>query len=186
MLDHALIMVTIILIVNVVYVSMFTIRMILTLKGRRYVAAFVSMFEIIVYIFGLGLVLDNLNEIQNVIAYALGYGIGVVVGSIIEEKLALGYITVNVISGNPDLNFTRRLREKGYGVTSWSAYGMDGDRLSMQILTPRKYELRLYEEIKMIDPKAFIISYEPKQIHGGFWVKQVRKGKLLNPKKKQQ
>jgi uncharacterized protein YebE (UPF0316 family) len=163
---------------------MFTIRMILTLKGRRYIAAFVSMFEIVVYIFGLGLVLDNLNEIQNVIAYALGYGIGVVVGSIIEEKLALGYITVNVISGNPDLSFTRLLREKGYGVTSWSAYGMDGDRLAMQILTPRKYELKLYEDIKLIDPKAFIISYEPKQIHGGFWVKQVRKGRLFNPKKK--
>jgi uncharacterized protein YebE (UPF0316 family) len=184
LLDNALMMVAIILIVNVVYVSMFTIRMILTLKGRRYIAGFVSMFEIIVYIFGLGLVLENLNEIQNVIAYALGYGIGVVVGSIIEEKLALGYITVNVISTNPDLNFTRRLREKGYGVTSWSAYGMDGDRLTMQILTPRRYELRLYEEIKTIDPKAFIISYEPKQIYGGFWVKQVRKGRLLNPKKK--
>ncbi len=177
-------MVSIILIINVVYVSMFTIRMILTLKGRRYIAAFVSMFEIVVYIFGLGLVLDNLNEIQNVIAYALGYGIGVVIGSIIEEKLALGYITVNVVSGNPDLNFTRRLREKGYGVTSWSAYGMDGDRLSMQILTPRKYELKLYEEIKTIDPKAFIISYEPKQIYGGFWVKHVRKGALLKPRHK--
>ncbi|HAM80973.1 DUF2179 domain-containing protein [Ornithinibacillus bavariensis] len=184
MLDNALIMVAIILIVNVVYVSMFTIRMILTLKGRRYIAGLVSMFEIIVYIFGLGLVLDNLNEIQNVIAYALGYGIGVVIGSIIEEKLALGYITVNVISTNPDLNFTRRLREKGYGVTSWSAYGMDGDRLAMQILTPRRYELTLYEEIKNIDPKAFIISYEPKQIYGGFWVKQVRKGRLLSPRRK--
>ncbi|WP_096271608.1 DUF2179 domain-containing protein [Paucisalibacillus globulus] len=184
MLENALVMVVIILLVNVVYVSMFTIRMILTLKGRRYVAAFVSMFEIVVYIFGLGLVLDNLNEIQNVIAYALGYGIGVVVGSMIEEKLALGYITVNVISGNPDLSFTRQLRDKGYGVTSWSAYGMDGDRLAIQILTPRKYELKLYEDIKTIDPKAFIISYEPKQIHGGFWVKQVKKGRLFHPKKK--
>ena len=184
LLENAVVMVVIILLVNVVYVSMFTIRMILTLKGRRFVAAFVSMFEIVVYIFGLGLVLDNLNEIQNVIAYALGYGIGVVVGSMIEEKLALGYITVNVISGNPDLSFTRQLRDKGYGVTSWSAYGMDGDRLAMQILTPRKYELKLYEDIKTIDPKAFIISYEPKQIHGGFWVKQVRKGRLFNPKKK--
>ncbi|MUK88453.1 DUF2179 domain-containing protein [Ornithinibacillus sp. L9] len=184
MLSNAFVMVAIIFVINVVYVSFLTIRMILTLKGKRYIAGFVGMFEIVVYVVGLGLVLDNLNEIQNVVAYALGYGIGVIVGSIIEEKLALGYITVNVISGNPDLNFTRRLREKGYGVTSWSAYGMDGDRLSMQILTPRKYELRLYEEIKTIDPKAFIISYEPKQIHGGFWVKQVRKGRLLNPKKK--
>lgn len=184
MLSNAYIMVLIILAINIVYVSFSTIRMILTLKGRRYLAAFVSMFEVVVYILGLGLVLDNLNQIQNIIAYAVGFGIGVVVGTKIEEKLALGYITVNVISSNPDIEFTRRLREKGYGVTSWFAYGMDGDRLAMQILTPRKYELRLYETIKVMDPKAFIISYEPKQIHGGFWVKQVRKGRLFNPKKK--
>lgn len=184
LLGNALIMVAIIFAVNVVYVSLMTVRMILTLKGRRYIAAFVSMFEVVIYIVGLGLVLENLNEIQNLIAYALGYGIGLIIGSIIEEKLALGYITVNVVSGNPDLEFTRKIREKGYGVTSWSSYGMDGDRLSMEILTPRKYELRLYETIQSIDPKAFIISYEPKRIHGGFWVKQVRKGRLMNPKKK--
>ncbi len=177
-------MVAIIFVINVVYVTLSTIRMILTLKGRRYIAAFVSMFEIVIYVVGLGLVLDNLNEIQNLVAYAIGFGTGVIVGTKIEEKLALGYITVNVVSSNPDLKFTRKIREKGYGVTSWSSYGMDGDRLSMQILTPRKYELRLYEMIKEIDPKAFIISYEPKQIYGGFWVKQVRKGSLMKPKKK--
>lgn len=175
-------MVGIILIINIVYVTFSTMRMILTLKGRRYLAAFVSMFEVVIYILGLGLVLDNLNQIQNLIAYAVGFAIGIIVGSIIEEKLALGYITVNVVSTNPDLKFTRKLRDKGYGVTSWSSYGMEGDRLSMQILTPRKYELKLYESIKEIDPKAFIISYEPKQIRGGFWVKQVRTGKLFKDK----
>lgn len=186
MLDNAYTMVAIIFIINIAYVSFFTIRMILTLKGRRLIAAFVGMIEIVIYVVGLGLVLDNLNEIQNLIAYALGFGIGVIVGSVIEEKLALGYITVNVVSSNPDIEFTRKLREKGYGVTSWFAYGMEGDRLSMQILTPRKYELRLYETIKNLDPKAFIISYEPTQIHGGFWVKQVRTGRLLNPKRDKQ
>jgi uncharacterized protein YebE (UPF0316 family) len=48
----------------------------------------------------------------------------------------------------------------------------------MQILTPRKYEEPLYRLIKEIDPKAFIIAYEPKTIYGGFWVKSVRKGRL--------
>ncbi len=33
--------------------------------------------------------------------------------------------------------------------------------------------------IKEIDPKAFVVSHEPKTIHGGFWVKTVRKGKLF-------
>lgn len=178
MLSNTYVVVMIILVINIVYVSFFTMRMILTMKGRRYIAALVSMVEVVIYIIGLGLVLENLNEIQNIIAYALGYGIGVIIGMKIEEKLALGYITVNVVSSNPDIAFTRKLREKGYGVTSWFSYGMEGDRLSMQILTPRKYELQLYETIHSLDPKAFIISYEPKHIHGGFWVKQVRRGRL--------
>ncbi|MFC2949491.1 DUF2179 domain-containing protein [Virgibacillus sediminis] len=183
MLENAVVMVSIILVINIVYVSLSTVRMILTLKGRRYIAAFVSMFEIVIYVVGLGLVLDNLDQIQNLIAYAVGFGLGVIIGTKIEEKLALGYITVNVVSSNPDIEFTRKLRDRGYGVTSWYSYGMDGDRLSMQILTPRKYELQLYQTIQEIDQKAFIISYEPKQIHGGFWVKQVRRGRLMNPRK---
>lgn len=185
MLDNAYMMVTIILIINIVYVSFFTVRMILTLKGRKYSAAFVSMFEVVIYILGLGLVLDNMDAIQNVVAYAVGYGTGVIVGMKIEEKLALGYITVDVVSSHPDIEFTRKLRNKGYGVTSWFSYGMDGDRLSMRILTPRKYERKLYETIQEIDSKAFIVSYEPTQINGGFWAKQVRTGNLFRKKKKQ-
>jgi hypothetical protein len=56
----------------------------------------------------------------------------------------------------------------------------------MQILTPRKYELKLSETIKEFDPKAFIIAYDPKQIYGGFWVNQVRRGRLMDPKKRKQ
>src|SRR5690625_5594020 len=102
----------------------------------------------------------------------------------IEETLALGYITVNVISSTPDLDVTRKVRDEGDGVTSWISYGMEGDRLSMQILTPRKYEILLYEKIKDIDPKAFIISYEQTQINGGLWLKKERKGNLSQKKKR--
>lgn len=173
-------MVVIILAINIVYVSFFTIRMILTLKGQRYLAALISMVEVVIYVIGLGLVLDNLNEIQNLIAYAVGYGIGVIVGMKIEEKLALGYITVNVITKEYDKDLPKNLRAQGYGVTSWAANGLEGDRMALQILTPRKYELKLYQTIKELDPKAFIIAYEPKTIYGGFWVKSVKKGRLFS------
>lgn len=172
-------MVFIIFVINIVYVTFFTIRMILTLKGYRYIAAAVSTVEILIYVLGLGLVLDNLNEIQNLLAYAIGYGCGVIIGTKIEEKMALGYITVNVITADEDKVLPKRLRDLGYGVTDWSANGLEGNRSALQILTPRKYELKLYTEIKELDPKAFIISYEPKAIHGGFWVKSVKRGKLF-------
>lgn len=174
-LSNAYGIVIIILVINIVYVSFSTIRMILTLKGRRYLAAFVSIFEMIIYIMGLSIVLDNLNGIQNIVAYAVGFALGIICGSAIEERLALGYITVNVVSGNPDLPFGDKLRKEGFGVTSWRSSGRDGDRLSMQILAPRKQETKLYRIVKEIDPGAFLVSYEPKSIQGGFWVKQVRK-----------
>lgn len=178
--SSAILMVLIIFSINIIYVTFFTLRMILTLKGFRYIAALISVVEVLVYIVGLGLVLDNLNEIQNLVAYALGYGTGVIIGTKIEEKMALGYIMVNVITTNTETNMSEILREEGYGVTNWDAHGLDGDRMAMQILTPRKYELKLYTKLKEIDPKVFIIAYEPKSIHGGFWVKNVKKGNLFS------
>ena len=175
MLQNAIIMVVIILVINIVYVSLFTMRMILTLKGFRYLAAFVSIFEILVYVLGLSMVLNNLNQIQNLIAYALGYGIGVMIGMKIEEKLALGYVTVKVITSKVKENIADRIRSKGYGVTHWVAHGKEGERMMMEILTPRKNEWSLIDTIKELDPYAFIVSHEPKAFHGGFWVRAIRK-----------
>ncbi|ALC87875.1 MULTISPECIES: DUF2179 domain-containing protein [Bacillaceae] len=182
MTSTAISMVLIIFAINIVYVTLSTTRMILTLKGYRYVAALISIIEVVVYIVGLGLVLDNLNEIHNLIAYALGFGTGIVVGSKLEEKMSLGYIMVNAISteSESEINLSTLLREEGYGVTSWTANGLEGARQALQILTPRKDEAKLYNRLKEIDPKIFIIAYEPKTIHGGFWVKRVRRGKLFS------
>ncbi|HET6873008.1 MAG TPA: DUF2179 domain-containing protein [Sporolactobacillaceae bacterium] len=176
MLHNGLMMIAIIFIINIVYVSFFTIRMILTLKGYRYLAAFVSIFEVLIYVLGLGLVINHLDQIQNLVAYALGYGIGVICGMKIEEKLALGYITVNVITSRVRENFSEMIRKKGYGVTEWVANGRQGERLMMEILTPRRNELDLIDTIKDLDPHAFIVSHEPKSFYGGFWVKAIRKG----------
>lgn len=168
-------MVIIILTINIVYVSFFTIRMILTLKGQKFLAAALSSIEVMIYIVGLGLVLDNLNEIQNLVAYAVGYALGVLLGSKIEEKLALGYVTVSVITNRYDEPLPNKLRDEGYGVTSWMGEGRDGPRLMMEILTRRKEQKDLYNHIIAFDSKAFIISHEPRHFHGGFWVRGIKR-----------
>lgn len=164
-----------IFVINIVYVSFNTIRMILTMKGEYYAASFISLFEIVMYVVGLGLVLTRLSDIQNIIAYALGFAVGIIVGMKIEDKLALGYITVNVITGDFTQNLPEQLRQRGYGVTHWITYGRGGERLMMEILTPRKWEKYLYQRVNDLDPSAFLISHEPKAFHGGFWVKAIRR-----------
>ena len=171
-------MVLAIFIINVAYVTCLTMRTILTLKGYRYVAAIVSFVEVLVYVVGLGLVMSSLDQIQNIVAYAFGFSIGIIVGMKIEEKLALGYTVINVTSSAYELDLPKQLRDLGYGVTHYTAYGRDGNRLIMQILTPRRVEFKLIETIKQIDDKAFIVAYEPRTIHGGFWAKGLKTKKL--------
>ncbi|KKO53140.1 hypothetical protein XI25_15425 [Paenibacillus sp. DMB20] len=157
--------------INVVYVSIFTLRLILMIKGRRGLASFLAMIEVFVYLMGLNLVLQNVDNPWNMAAYCLGFGLGVYMGSRIEEYLALGYLVVQVIVDSLETELPVKLREKGYGVTSWQADGKDGKRLVLQVLVKRKNEKRLMETLKRLSPHAFIISHEPKNFKGGFWVK---------------
>ncbi|MBO2945589.1 DUF2179 domain-containing protein [Paenibacillus sp. F411] len=157
--------------INVVYVSIFTLRLILMIKNRRALASFLSMAEVFVYLMGLNLVLQNLDNPFNMAAYCLGFGLGVYLGSRIEEYLALGYLVVQVIVDSLELDLAAELRDKGYGVTSWTADGKEGKRLVLQVLVKRSNERRLMDTLKKLSPHAFIISHEPKNFKGGFWVK---------------
>lgn len=173
----AVAMVVVIFLINIVVITLYTMRMILTIKGYRYVAAVVSIAEVVTYVIGLGLVLNNIDQVQNVIAYALGHGTGIIVGMKVEEKLALGYTMVNVITNDTQTRLPQQLRERGYGVTDWEANGLNGNRQAMQILTQRKNEFKLQQLIRELDPKAFIISYEPRTIFGGFSIRRTEQQK---------
>lgn len=164
-----------IFLIQIVYVSAYTLRMILTLKGQKYIAALISMGEIVIYVLGLNLVLRYLTQPSALIVYAVGYGLGVLLGAWIEEKIALGYVTVKVICNQMGGNVANALRDRGYGVTAWVGSGRDGDRLVMEILAKRKNQKLLYQTILELDPKAFVITVEPKQFHGGFWTRSIKK-----------
>lgn len=164
--------------INFFYVTISTIRFMLTMKGYRLVAPLLSMVEITIYIVGLSLVLNRLSNPINLFVYALGYAVGVSVGIKIEDRLALGYIMTTVIlpaDTEEERALPKVLRDNGYGVTQSHAEGLSGERLVLEILSPRKNERDLYQLIKSIEERAFIITYEPKYISGGFWTKKVRK-----------
>lgn len=164
----------IILGVQVAYVSMYTIRMIFTLKGRYYLASLLSMFEIFVYMSGLTLVLNKLDNPWNLFAYCLGYGLGIMTGSIIEEKMALGYVMVQIITCRDNACAAEKLREEGYGVTTWLAEGRDSDRLVLEVMAKRKSEPNLYKMVDYLCPDAFVFSHEPRHFRGGYGIQKVR------------
>ena len=87
-------MLAMIFIINFAYITLNTIRFMLTMKGYRVIAPLVSMAEITIYVLGLSMVLNRLDNPLNLLVYALGYAVGISVGIKIEDYLALGYIMV--------------------------------------------------------------------------------------------
>jgi uncharacterized protein YebE (UPF0316 family) len=170
-----LVLILSIMAINIAYVSIFTLRLILVIKGRRGAASFLAMAEVFIYLAGLNLVLNNLSDPIHMAAYCVGFGLGVYLGSRIEEYLALGYSVVQVITESDKSTLPDKLRGFGYGVTTWTADGRDGRRLVMQVLVKRSNERKLLSSIMMIAPKAFVISHEPRQFKGGFWAKMIER-----------
>ena len=163
-----------ILIVQIAYVSISTLRLIIMMKGNRNLASLISFAEVFIYILGLSAVLDNMDTWYNFFVYCLGFAIGVYTGALIEEKMAMGYVMVQVTTKREDSNMAQKLRDEGFGVTAWLAEGLTGDRLMLNVLTKRNRQRELLKNIQEIDPQAFVISYEPKTFVGGFWVKRVQ------------
>lgn len=166
-------LIIVIVVINIVYVSLSTIRFIFMMKGRRVLAGGLSMVEVFTYIMGLDIALKNIHKPINLIAYCVGWGIGVYLGSKIEEWLALGYVTVQIIVDNGQTNLPVQLRTCGFGVTNWVAEGRDGPRLAMLVLAKRSHEKRLMDLLSQIAPRAFVVSHDPKTFRGGFWAKRL-------------
>lgn len=143
------------------------------IKGLRAHAASLSIVEVFVFIMGLSIILNNLDSPWKIAAYCLGYAMGVFLGSVIEEKMALGYITAEVIVDSLNSTFPEELRNHGFGVTCWSAQGRDGQRLVMRVLAKRNRQKELLKIIDNFCPSAFVLFDEPKYFRGGFWTKRI-------------
>ncbi len=163
-----------IIVVQITYVTLFTLRMIFVVRGKTAIASILSILEIFIYISGLSIVLANLDNYLNLIVYSLSYGLGIVLGSYIENKMALGYTQVQVITRSISDDMPRLLREQGYGVTSWLAEGREGKRQVLNILAKRKCTNAIEKAVKQLDPEAFLIAFEPTRFSGGFLAKQVK------------
>lgn len=170
---NALQMILIIAVINISYVSLFTMRIILMMKSYVVLASALSMLEVLTYLIGLNIVLGNIDKPLNIAAYCIGWGLGVWTGSKIEAKLALGYVTLQAVVDRNERQLVDSLRARGFGVTNWIADGKDGPRLVMQVLAKRSNEKKLMDAFQELAPRAFIISYEPKYFKGGFWTKRL-------------
>lgn len=159
------------------YVTVTTVRWIILVRGGRYLASFISFFELILYVVALGMVVRQLDDPARVVVYALGYAVGSLAGSLVEERLAIGYSIFHIITHSPDL--APKLRELGLGVTAWTGKGREGDRHVLMVVAKRRWGPKLLRDLAELDPQAFVVQSEPKSFRGGFLLNYLKPGNRL-------
>ncbi|MBM7651953.1 DUF2179 domain-containing protein [Neobacillus cucumis] len=164
-----------IFVLQLVYVPIMTLRTIFLVKNMSVAASSFGVLEALIYVFGLSLVFSGHQSIAGMVTYAVGFGIGLYIGTRIENRLAIGYtsLVVTLLDINEELIVL--LRNKGFGVTVFEGMGRDSKRYQLEILTKRNRENEAMNIIEEYEPKAFIISYEPRKFKGGFLVKATKK-----------
>jgi uncharacterized protein YebE (UPF0316 family) len=136
-------------------VSLDTLRIIFISKGYKFVAPFIGFFEILIWIVVITRIMQNLDNWLCYVAYAGGFATGNFIGMLLDEKLAIGYEMVRVITKKDAHDLTNALRNAGYGVTSVDAMGMQGEVGILYIVINRKKLDEIIGMITQYNPNAF-------------------------------
>jgi uncharacterized protein YebE (UPF0316 family) len=163
-----------ILLLQLIYVPLLTLRIIFLVRNITVLASIFGVAEMLIYVFGLSLVFSGDQNIIAMVVYAVGFGIGFIYGTKIEQKLAIGYIYVTINTQSKNFELIDLLRTNGFGVTLYIGEGRDGNRYKLDILTKRNREGELIATVEKFEPTAFIISYEPRYFKGGFLLDRIK------------
>ncbi|MBR3209873.1 MAG: hypothetical protein IKF82_06365 [Bacilli bacterium] len=130
-----------------------TLRLIVVSNGKKALGAFLQFICTIIWVLLTGSVLVNFtSDYFKIIAFALGSFIGSYMGSLLEEKLAIG--TNSYIIKSKDINSLLKCFSKKFTVLNFDNYIM--------VIAPRRMQKSILNFVKSVDEKALIICEKVK------------------------
>lgn len=145
-----------IMLMRICDVSIGTFRTILVVKGRKYLAASTGFFEVLIWVFAIRFIFQHLDNTANLFGYAIGFGLGNLLGITFEQKIGLGYQQLNIISRFHTDDIVNALRKAKFGATILPGEGGTGGVSIIICLVSRKAQSKVISIIDKIDAKAFI------------------------------
>jgi uncharacterized protein YebE (UPF0316 family) len=136
-------------------VTLATLRIIFVSRGMKFLASGIGFFEITIWLFAIGQIMRNLDNVGCFLGFAAGFTLGNWLGVLIENKLALGTQVVRVITGHDATELMEDLKDAGFGVTRILAEGTTGPVQIVFSVIQRKELRQAVTLIRRFDEKAF-------------------------------
>lgn len=154
---------------RIIDVSFGTLRIIFVSRSMKRLAVLLGFFESLIWLIAISQIVQNLTNVATYLAFAAGFATGNFVGIYIEEKIAVGLLCVRAITRDDASKLVGFLKDKNYGVTTFSARGVQG-RVRLLYMVIKRRELKdLLRIIKDHDPKAFISIEDVRAVNEGFF-----------------
>lgn len=165
-----------IFLLRIVDVSIGTLRIIYISRGMKILATVCGFFEVLIWLVAISQVFQHLSSWEMFLAYASGFAIGNYVGITIENKLALGFLAIRIITQKNAARLLEHLRSEGYGVTNVPAFGATGKVHVIFTVVKRKAISDIIKVIMKYNPKAFYSIEEIKAVKEGVFPHPIKRG----------
>lgn len=136
-------------------VTIGTLRIVFVSKGLKLLAPILGFFEILIWLVAMSKIFQNLDNWFYFVAYAGGFAMGNFVGLKLEERLALGYVNIRIITQKSGEDLIKKLSASGFGVTYMNAQGSLGAVNVIYCVIKRKDIPMVTSIVKEINPNAF-------------------------------
>jgi len=153
---------------RVLGVSISTIRVLLMTRGMKLASAALGFFEVLVYAVAIGKVVQDLSNLPYLFSYCIGFSVGTLLGMWLEERMAIGFATIHIISHDHGHQIAEALREAGYGATEGRARGKDGFVGTVQTVVRRRDIIHASAIVYQTAPDAFVTIEETRRVQHGY------------------
>jgi uncharacterized protein YebE (UPF0316 family) len=136
-------------------VSINTIRIIYMLGGRRWTATILGFFEAFIWLMAIRQIFAHLDNWICYIAYPAGFASGVMVGMMIEERIAYGKVIVRIITRKDVAELITYLNLQNFRYTRVNAEGPNGHENLVFTVLERERLDELLAKLRAILPTAF-------------------------------
>jgi len=159
---------------KIVEVSLMTVRTVLITRGEKFLGSIIGFFEVMIWLYIISTVLVGIQQDPiRMVVYALGFASGNYLGCMLEERLALGILTINVIaSKNNGMKLAEILREKHIGVTLMDAEGLHEVKKILIIHAKRKRKCEIIRMIENSGLEAVVSVNDTKTVYGGYGIRK--------------
>jgi len=154
---------------RVLGIAVSTLATLMTVQGRKFYAAVAGFVSALVYVVAIGKVVANLSNVWNVLAYSAGFSVGTLVGMACEQRLALGFAEVRLISTEKSEVLADTIRQAGFGVTELYGHGRENVVGIVEAIVPRKSVEAVLEAARSVDEKAIVTVTEARSVQRGYW-----------------